>query len=159
VISLAALLNHTSILLENPLDQSAIEYMDVAAIARLLEDLGHTERAVQLYEVCLQSELPQDVYNDTLYRLSFLHKHNNDYSAAIPLWEKASSRNQIYAYEELAKYYEHYTQNLEMAHHWTLMALEQLNSSDFHDPDKNRWNTEFQHRLQRLNRKISTQEN
>jgi hypothetical protein len=156
VISLAALLNHTSILLENPLIQPVIEYMDVAAIARLLEDLGHTERAAQLYEVCLQAELPQDVYNDTLYRLSFLH--NNDYIAAVPLWEKASLQNQIYAYEELAKYYEHYIQNLEMALNWTLMALKQLNSSDFHDPEKNRWNIEFHHRLQRLNRKISAQE-
>jgi hypothetical protein len=159
VISLAALLNHTSMLLDNPLNQPTVEYIDVAAIARLLEDLGHTERAAQLYELCLQSELPQDVYFDTLYRLSFLHKHNNDYIAAIPLWELASSRNQIYAYEELAKYYEHYDQDLEMANKWTLLALEQINSSDFHDPEKNRWNSEFQHRLQRLKRKISSQEN
>ena len=50
VISLVALLNHTSIILENPLNQPTVEYTDVAAIARLLEDLGHTERAAQLYE-------------------------------------------------------------------------------------------------------------
>jgi uncharacterized protein YprB with RNaseH-like and TPR domain len=45
VVSLAALLNHTSALLEDPFSQPTTESIDLAAIARLLEDLGHTERA------------------------------------------------------------------------------------------------------------------
>jgi len=155
VISLVALLNHTSILLENPLNQPTIEYIDLSAIARLLEDLGHTERATQLYELCLQSELPQDVYNDTLYRLAFLHKRNNNYLAAVPLWEQATARNQIYAYEELAKYYEHHTQNLDAALSWTMLALDYIGSSSFLELDNIQSKIEFQHRLERLQRKIS----
>ena len=155
VISLVALLNHTSILLENPLNQPTIEYIDLSAIARLLEDLGHTERATQLYELCLQSELPQDVYNDTLYRLAFLHKRNNNYLAAVPLWEQATARNQIYAYEELAKYYEHHIQNLDAALSWTMLALDYIGSSSFLELDNIQSKIEFQHRLERLQRKIS----
>src|SRR4030066_1011057 len=50
VVSLAALLNHTSSLLEDPIAHPSSEYIDLAAVARLLEDLGHTERAAELYE-------------------------------------------------------------------------------------------------------------
>lgn len=157
VVSLAALLNHTSSLLEEPFAQNSNDYIDLAAVARLLEDLGHIEKATQLYEACLQAELPEDIYNDTLYRLSLLHKHNNNYSAAIPLWEQATSRNRIYAYAELAKYFEHRMQNLEIAHTWTSKALEYIDSTSYSSPENTQWKTEFQHRLERLQRKMSAQ--
>jgi uncharacterized protein YprB with RNaseH-like and TPR domain len=158
VVSLAALLNHTSSLLEDPSNQHSGEYTDLAAVARLFEDLGHTEKATQLYDACLQAEMPQEVFNDTLYRLSLIYKHNDNYAAATPLWEQATSRGQVYAYEELAKYYEHHTQNLEMALKWTLMALDYIDAPGFINPEKIRWKTEFQHRLQRIQRKIAALE-
>ena len=155
VVSLAALLNHTSSLLEDPLSRHSGEYSDLAAVARLVEDLGQIKKATRLYEECLKVELPEGTYNDTLSRLAFLHKRNNDYPAAVPLWEQATSRNQIYAYEELAKYYEHHTQNLDAALSWTFLALDYISSSSFLDPDNIQWKIEFQHRLERLQRKIS----
>lgn len=156
VVSLAALLNHTSSLLENPLAQSTNEYIDLAAVARLLEDLGHIEKAVEIYEVCLAAELPEEIHNDTLYRLSLLHKHNNNYPAAIPLWEQAASRRKIYAYEELAKYFEHHAIDLEMAMKWTQEALEFIDSADLPSTEKRHWKSEFQHRFRRLLRKINS---
>jgi uncharacterized protein YprB with RNaseH-like and TPR domain len=157
VVSLAALLNHTSSLIEDPFPQNISEYIDLAAVARLLEDLGHTERAVELYETCVKSELPEDIYYDTLFRLSLLHKHNNNYRAAIPLWEQAASRRKLYAYEELAKYFEHHSQDLEMALKWTREAIEYIDTAGLTSPELLLWKPEFQHRLQRLQRKISTQ--
>ena len=158
VVSLAALLNHTSALLEDPFFQPRSEYTELAAVARLLQDLGHTKRAVELYETCLQAELPKEVFNDTLLRLSLLHKHNNNYPAAVPLWEKAASHKRIYAYEELAKYYEHHTEDLEMALKWTLEALENLDSTNLLNIEKMQWKPDFLHRLQRLKRKINALE-
>jgi len=158
VVSLAALLNHTSSLLEDPLSQLTIETIDLAAVGRLLEDLGHLERASELYETCLKAELPEDLYNDTLLRLSLLHKHNNNYYAAIPLWEQATSRKIIYAYEELAKFYEHHTEDLEMALSWTREALVYLDSMNLPSLEKTQWKPEFLHRLQRLQRKFNAQE-
>ncbi len=157
VVSLAALLNHTSSLLENAYSQPESEFIDLAAVARLLEDLGYKNKAAKLYEACLRAELPEGIYNDTLYRLSLLHKHTNNFSAAVLLWEQATTRNQIYAHEELAKYYEHHAQNLEMALKWTLSALERIDSLSLLIPEKTQYQTEFQHRLQRLQRKISAQ--
>jgi len=154
VVSLAALLNHTSSMLEKPFGQQPIEFTDLAAVARLVEDLGYTERAVELYKACLQTELPEDTYLDTLGRLSSLYKHNNNYTAAIPLWLQAVAHKRISAYEELAKYYEHHAIDLEEALKWTQAALEAINSSDMPGFEKKVWKDEFKHRLQRLQRKI-----
>jgi uncharacterized protein len=156
VVSLAALLNHTSLFLEQPFDRHAGEYIDLAAVARLLEDLGHADQACGLYEACLQASLPDNVYLDTLYRLALLHKHHRDYRSAIPLWEQAASRKQLFAFEELAKYYEHVAQELQTALKWTQDALEQIESASPVDTDMAALRYEFQHRLQRLERKIKS---
>jgi uncharacterized protein YprB with RNaseH-like and TPR domain len=155
VVSLAALLNHTSALLETPFSLPKNDIVDLAAIARLLEDLGHTERALEYYEKSLTGQLPEEIYDDTLQRLAYLHKRNNNYAAAIPLWEQAVVRRSIYAYEELAKYYEHHALNNEMAHKWTSKALEYLDSGNLSGIERLQWKAAFQHRLERLDRKIS----
>lgn len=154
VVSLAALLNHTSAMLEDPFIQPVYEYIDLAAVGRLLEDLGHLERAAEIYETCLKVELPDEVYNDTLLRLSLLHKRNNNYLAAVPLWEQAAARRRINAYEELAKYYEHHAGDLEMALHWTQQVLKYLDETDMPGLEKMQWKSEFRHRLERLKRKL-----
>lgn len=154
VVSLAALLNHTSFLLEDPFGKHNGEFTDLAAIARLFEDLGHTDRASRLYEACLQAELPEEIYNDTLHRLALLHKHEGNFAAAIPLWEQAASRKRINAYEELAKYFEHHALDLKMALNWTMQALEFIASADSTNPETMQWKRDFDHRLQRLKRKI-----
>jgi len=156
VVSLAALLNHTSSFLEQPFDRHAGEYIDLAAVARLLEDLGHADLACQLYGTCLQAELPDNVYHDTIFRLSMLHKNQKDYKSAIALWEQAASRKRLFAFEELAKYYEHVAQEPQTALKWTLDALEQIESTSPADSDMAAWRYEFQHRLQRLERKIKS---
>lgn len=156
VVSLAALLNHTSALLEDPFVQPAYEYIDLAAVGRLLEDLGHLDRAAEIYETCLNVELPDDVYNDTLLHLSLLHKRNNNYLAAVPLWEQAAARRGIYAFEELAKYYEHHTEDLESALRWTQVALEYLDTKGLPRMEKTQWKPEFLHRLERLQRKLNS---
>jgi uncharacterized protein YprB with RNaseH-like and TPR domain len=156
VVSLAALLNRTSSLLEDPFNQHSGQFIDLAAVARLLEDLGHTDKASQLYKACLEEELPDDVYNDTLFRLALLHKHNSNYTAAIPLWEHATTRRRLYAYEELAKYYEHHALDLQLALKWTIEALEYIESGNPASPETMQWKHDFQHRLQRVKRKIST---
>jgi uncharacterized protein YprB with RNaseH-like and TPR domain len=155
VISLAALLNHTSSLLESPFTQPAIEYIDLAAVARLFDDLGHLRRATELYEACLKAPLPDEVFHDSLLRLSFLHKRNDNYAAAIPLWEQAASQRRLFAYEELAKYYEHHAQDLHAALQWTEKALDFLDQADLPSSEAGVWKSEFQHRLERLQNKLA----
>jgi hypothetical protein len=156
VVSLAALLNHTSSLLEDPFTQPTAETSDLAAVARLLEDLGHIDRAAELYSLCLTSNLPEDIHTDTLLRLALLHKRNNNYIAAVALWEQAAFRRRISAYEELAKYFEHHAIDIELALKWTLEALEVLKTSALPAAEVQWWKSEFKHRRQRLEKKLSS---
>ena len=88
-------------------------------------------------------------------RLALLHKHNNNYSAAIPLWEQAASRRRIYAYEELAKYFEHHALDYDIALKWSFEALDTLDTAGLPATETRIWKSEFQHRLQRLQKKLS----
>ncbi|NJD59243.1 MAG: hypothetical protein FIA98_07575 [Anaerolineae bacterium] len=156
VVSLAALLNHTSALLEDPLVRVGGEFADLAAVARLLEELGHTDKALSLFETCLAKGLPERIFDDTLLRLALLHKRTNNYMAAILLWEQAAKRKQMFAFEELAKYYEHHAEDLDLALRWTQEALDLLEVIELPTNEKLQWQSEFEHRLERLKRKKST---
>jgi uncharacterized protein YprB with RNaseH-like and TPR domain len=154
VVSLAALLNHTSALLEEPISHTQADTIDLAAVGRLLEDLGHVEQAAAIYETCLQAELPEDVYYDTLMHLSFLYKRNSNYQAAISLWERAAEHHRLYACEDLAKYYEHQAGDLEMALRWTQAALDSLERGKLPALEITQWKPGFLHRQERLKRKL-----
>ncbi len=104
---MAALLSHTAALLADPF-QEAIEHgLDVIALAKLYEDLGQWETAARLFERGLEMSLNEDDFWKAVSRLSVLQKRRGDFEEAVRLWEKAASEGHIYAFVELAKYYEH----------------------------------------------------
>jgi len=153
VLSMAALLNHTAQMLEAPFDFQAVHCIEQAAIARLNEALGHPDEAVQLYERSLQGDLPQELFNDTLERLALLHKRQGHFPLALPLWERAAQEGQLFAFEELAKYYEHHARDLGQALHWTNAALAHLDGPGTGRLERLQNQPEFLHRQERLLRK------
>jgi uncharacterized protein YprB with RNaseH-like and TPR domain len=157
VVSLAALLNHTSALLEEPGVQQDKETIELAAVARLMEDLGHTDKAAELYKNSLAGDLPEELYIDTILRLALLHKRSGDYETAIPLWVQAAAKGNVDACEELAKFYEHRAGDLKNAIKWTQKALELIDKPEFPVFIKLQFQQEFEHRLERLQRKISSE--
>jgi len=159
VLSMAALLSHTSSLLEDPMNFPGLEATELAAAARLYEDLAQTNRAIQLYQQCLNTVLPTDQFLDTSQRLAHIFKRQGDYQAAIPIWEAAAQAGGVFAFEELAKYYEHHKQNYPKAIHWTRSALEHLRSSESQGSRLHQWQGELAHRLERLKHKQNHNEN
>ena len=82
VVSMAALLNHTTSLLEDPTNFPAIEALEMAAAARLYEELGQTTRAIQLYRQCLNSPIAGELFLDTSERLALIYKRQEIVSRA-----------------------------------------------------------------------------
>lgn len=154
VVSMAALLNHTTVFLENPANFPAVEALELAAAARLHAELGHIDRAVQLYQHCLGSDLPTDLYLDTAERLALIFKRQGDYHSAIPIWEAAAQSGGLSACEELAKYYEHHALDYPQAICWTQSALEYILQPGCPVPLKVQWLGELEHRLERLRHKL-----
>jgi hypothetical protein len=153
VLTMSALLNYISSMLNQPLMEGSIENMDRAAIARIYEEIGQEERAIQIYQRSIDNGLPTNIYLTSLSHLAAIHKRRGEYEIAIKLWEVAAQNKEISACIELAKYYEHRTQEFPRAIYWADFALNMLNSPDLSPIEVAEWKSEIAHRLDRLTRK------
>ncbi len=152
ITSLAALFNYTAGLIAAPLESST-HALDLAAIARLFEDLGHLEQAAALYERCLAEGLPKDSYLRSLERFAAMRKRQGRADLAVKLWELAAGQNHLPAFIELVKYYEHISTDYELAVEWVNRALETIGSTPLPGYLRKMYLDEFTHRLERLHRK------
>lgn len=129
VVSLALLLNYTAEILHDPIGSRIEDVIDLLSLARLFEDMGEIERAVQLYLHGLQHEdflvdnKLELYYIKAIYRLSIIYKRQGSFDHAIKLWERAAEHNFIDAHIELAKYYEHRSREYPIAIQWTEKAI------------------------------------
>jgi hypothetical protein len=155
VVSLAALLDHTARLLAAP-SQADLEHgQDLFALARLCEDLGDFAAAQTLYLRGMALDMPESALIDAVLRLAALHKRQQNYPLALPLWEQAARHRQLEAHVELAKYYEHQARDFSAALQWTRAALDMLRQVSLPVYLRRQWQAELEHRLSRLLRKQS----
>jgi uncharacterized protein len=155
ILSMAALLNHMASLLENPYDGSVSNATDLIAIGKLYEDLGQMDEASRCYTCGLSYDLPVEARQEAELRLSLLEKRRDNFPAAIEIWVQAARRKQVYAFVELAKYYEHRARDLSQAFHWTQAALDRINDPGFPRIERRQWKPDLEHRLERLQRKLA----
>ncbi len=155
VLSLAALLSHTAALLANPLSDHIEHAEDILAMAKLFEEQGQYEIAIQLYLRGMQADLPDEAMIIALQRLALIHKRQDNLAAAVTLWEEAARRQHLHAHIELAKYYEHRMQDYTEAIYWTETALSIIGQPGFPAYEKDLWQAELEHRLARLLRKLN----
>jgi uncharacterized protein YprB with RNaseH-like and TPR domain len=155
VLAMAGLLHHIGHQLTHPLDGRVEHGLDLVAMAKLFEALSRFEQAVQLYLAGLEGDLPEESYWDALQRLSFLHKRQGNWPAAIELWQQAAAGKQLYAHVELAKFYEHQARELRQAAHWTETALTITDHPSCPRPVRRQWRPALAHRLARLQRKMN----
>jgi hypothetical protein len=155
VVSMAALLRHTAMLLTDPLKTPNVDISELAALARLYEELGEIDQAERFYCDCLERGMPEPLFWDSLERLSFLYKRAAKYELAIPLWEKAARQGLLYAHEELAKFYEHIGHDPASALKWTEQALALLDTTAYSSHEHQTWQPELIHRRERLTRKLT----
>jgi len=155
VISMVSLLDHIAYLLDDPIHAQIDHALDLFAITRLYDELGRWEEAIPLYRLAIQ-RLEEDINRqEAIRRLSLLFKRRGEWESALELWQQAAEAQQLYAYEELAKYHEHNSRQHHEALHWTLTALELVNTPAYPHSERIAWQPEFQHRLERLKRKVS----
>jgi uncharacterized protein YprB with RNaseH-like and TPR domain len=173
VLSLVALMAHMVDLLNDPINFGSEYSVDLIALARLFEDLSDLDRAAQLYlhglehEDVRNSSIPRSVLLQALQRLALIHKRKKDWPSAIQLWERAAQHQHLPAHLELTKCYEHNYRSYNEALSWTQEAINLIESlSCESDPDKDRlfltdyersrWLEDFNYRMARLNRKLSS---
>lgn len=154
ILSLAGLFSHMAFLLHDPTSEKIRHSEDVVALARFFESMGDIEQADMLYQTALSKDLDEILYWDTIQRYAFMLKRHEDWVAAMALWEEAAEHQALYAFEELAKYFEHRVKELENAHSWTTAAIHILNEKPMPAFEFHYWLGRFEHRLQRLDRRL-----
>jgi len=154
VLSLAALLNHVAGMFDDPLGGAVVHGLDLVSMGKLYGDLGHMEKAVQLYEHGVAHALPEEAHWGAVRRLSFAQKRRGNLSAACASWREAAGSGQIYAHVELAKFYEHKQRDYAEAAQWTQAAIALVNAPGFPRHERSRRLAELEHRLARLHRKL-----
>jgi len=153
VVAMAALLRHTAHMLADPLHESIEHGLDRIALAKLFEDLGHWETAARLYERGLEQSLPEADFAQAVKRLSLLQRRRGDLKSAVKLWKKAANDGHVYAFVELAKYYEHHTRDNVAALDWTRRAMRRVGELDIPRYEYKHWMEELSRREERLTNK------
>ncbi|WP_420642157.1 ribonuclease H-like domain-containing protein [Candidatus Leptofilum sp.] len=126
--------------------------IDLYSLGRWQADLGLQKAAEQNLRLAAQGDLPLELYHQNLHRLALLLKRNGRSAEALPLWQQiaATSFDDVTAHEELAKYYEWQTQELDQALLWTEQALTLVAGWGRRQQPVR---TELEHRRARLQRK------
>ncbi|GAA5342680.1 MAG: metal-dependent exonucleaseMrfB [Anaerolineaceae bacterium] len=150
VLSLAALFALFADMLEAPTDWETSSSQDLTALGRLLEHMGEVDGAVNLYQRGAQTAESARTKLEPLLAQAKLHKRHGEYNRALPLWEQAAADGSLEALEELAKYHEHSTRQLEKALAYTNQALRLLENN----LDSDVFIRDFLHRQKRLAAKL-----
>lgn len=153
VMAMAALLAHMNDMIEGPYEGKVQHGLDFVALGKLFEDLGHWDAAAKLFERGLESDLTESDFGVAVKRLSILQKRRGDMDEALRLWEESAKRGHLYAFIELAKYYEHKQRDVKSALKWTKSALKRAEKAEMPDYMRKHWANEIEHRMGRLNRK------
>ncbi len=153
VVAMAALLGHVSEVLADPYNGRVEHGLDFIALGKLFEDLGHWDEAARLFERGLELGLNESDFGVAVKRISILQKRRGDVTRAVELWTEAAGKGHIYAYIELAKYYEHKMRDVEASIRWASQAREEAVKADLPAYIRTHWLHEIDHRLERLRRK------
>lgn len=153
ILSLAVLTEVLAEMISKPLKSKDTHVLDLVGVGKLHEDLGYLFEASQIFEHCLEQEMPDGIKHATVKRLSYIYRRLGQTPEALSLWWQAAADREVYAHEELAKYYEHKAHDLEEASKWTKAGIALINVDGFNRFERIQWQEKFEYRLDRLVRK------
>ncbi|MCE5258885.1 MAG: ribonuclease H-like domain-containing protein [Chloroflexi bacterium] len=152
MVSLATTAGRTLTSLDEP---ARVEGTDYIALGALFTRLGRSEEALHAMRLATES-CPDPAELALAYKhWSMLLKRLKQWEQAAEIWEKQLGGTDIYSYIELAKYYEHHLRDTDLAVQVVQQALTWLQDgrSSLSRMERQQYNAEFIHRLERLERR------
>jgi uncharacterized protein len=145
IISMASLLKHLADLVEDSREMERGHHGDFLKLAGLIYERGDIDRAGGMFESLIMSD-NQSVGMGARRSLSLIYKKAHRWDDAAKLWRDlvTADPHDVFAVEELAKYYEHHTREYGKAIEIVHKIL--YESSCLNDAERE----SFEHRLQRL---------
>jgi uncharacterized protein YprB with RNaseH-like and TPR domain len=136
ILALAALASVSGRMYGNPME-SVKHAQDGLGLGRAFESLGRFEAAASCYTRILDGASGKEEREEALIRLGFSLKRSGDWTAMAAAWERTirETRSPIRAWEELAKYHEHRSGDLQRALEAVTAALSALDILDAVRPE------------------------
>ena len=149
VLSMVTLATRLARFLRDPFGEGgARQGLEFYALGNLYEQQGQLQGAVAAYRAALLLAMPVLLRERAWERLSALLKRQGVWTEAIEIWEALVQRpgnHPLYAYVELAKYYEHRRGDLERAEEMVHQAMAEHGERSQGE--------DLVHRLERIRRK------
>jgi uncharacterized protein YprB with RNaseH-like and TPR domain len=116
IVSMASLLKHLAGLVEGGHEMPDAHPGDLLCAARLHHDRGDLAAAKRLLEPLKECAQP-DIAMNARKSLSLIHKRSLQWDEAVSLWQEIIAMHpyDVFAVEELAKWYEHHARELGLA--------------------------------------------
>lgn len=152
IVSLAQLFYFLCRQVDRP--EEMTEEADLLSLARAMEKRGDRQRAVKCYRLCARGGTRAEAYR----ALAQNEKRQGNADAAVKLYQAMARRGDdpAFAYEALAKLYEHQRRNPEQALHYTRQALLLLSEPSLLNGEAvQERRIALQYRYARLRRKLS----
>lgn len=157
ILSLAGLAIQTALIHQAP--HKHLEHAeDLLGLARTLDDMMQYHLASRCYKKALSLKIEPDTRKEVLTQFGFSLKRTGHLRYAEKVWKHMVKNfpNVISSYEELAKYYEHHTKDLERAKAVVQYAVKRLDLLDelytrTHFQEDRR---DLEYRLERIQRKL-----
>ena len=133
--------------------------LDWFGLGTLFAKHRRMEEATRCFERAMELDLPEEARPKCMRQLSLTHKRQGDWDSAVNLWNEETGvddeAHDLFALEELAKYYEHRTRDLDGARDACRRAVTMLEfRSATTISDLSHHFERFEYRLRRIERKI-----
>jgi uncharacterized protein YprB with RNaseH-like and TPR domain len=150
IISMASLLKHLTELVAGRHDTTYAHHADLLSVGKLHYDRRDLESAGRVFEPLSRSGQP-GVAQSARRSLSLIRKKTNQWKDAVSLWEEmiALDPYDVFAAEELAKWYEHHVREFGLA---VEIVAGILDGERLVEPDR----LAMAHRLRRLLHKMAS---
>jgi hypothetical protein len=154
ILSMVTLLDLMARKLESPIEEGEQHHAELFAIGRLFADLGFSEDAIFVYQQTIDQKPAKKIRGPLLQNLAWLHRRKGDFESALELWESAAKDGQVYAFVEIAKYFEHQKGDFSEAFTYSERALKIVKSERTARYDRLHWQPLLEYRQNRLKRKM-----
>jgi uncharacterized protein YprB with RNaseH-like and TPR domain len=158
IVSMVSLLKALCICFENPEIEKILDPIDLYSLGRYHFIAGETEKSIWFFKLASKGKLDDELKLEMGKYYSLAHKRLGNWNDASKIWENLinSHPENLFSYEELAKFHEHRTKDYSKALNIVDRAIQQMDVSSYLDNDLNdkTMKESFCYRKRRIERKL-----
>jgi hypothetical protein len=158
IVSMVSLLKALCFCFESPEIEKILDPVDLYSLGRFHFILGQTQKSIKFFNLAFQGSLDDELKLEMGKLYSLAHKRLGDWNNAQKIWLNLIKKHpeNLFSYEELAKYYEHKVKEYPKALDLVNQAIKQIDLNSYFEPDSNIKvkRDSFYYRKRRLEKKL-----